>query len=775
MEFSNENYWKKEFGLLPIKLDANKLENKYILMNGGNGDFCFQNSISDLDNLYNFSWSTGTKNFLSVGEEDIYLHNWYYKKYDKIKKSEASNNVKKLYEYILSKSFKTENDVVPFILNIFNQLRNLTIEKENPVNAINLLFRLLVSLENENYENPEPIWSLDEIDLPENFEYFVDEIRNGVTNVKPNLDLILRHSSGPLFQVANQEVYLFDSQTNLFGGTSSKLGLKNVNYSSVHYTPQFLARTIVENCLNSIDLKSKKVIKIFDPCCGSAEFLIESLKQLKTKNFTGKIIIKGYDKSISAIKTAEFILKYENRTQWDNKLEINLKLVNDSLIENWEKDNDIILMNPPFTSWELIKDSKTKEIIESILENLLVKKRPNQSSAFFYKAVNSLNIDGLIGCVLPSSIFTSDSYKKLRNRIEEQIEFKTIAKLGNFVFNDAITDISFFVGHNKINNFNLPTLIWTRNIKGVVQTTLKDFRIYNYNNEVTKSSSDYSIYKPTKFPINQDNWKILSSTQQKFIESVELNLKNKNLITIDKLFTINQGILAGVKNIFKISLSFFDSLNFDEKKYFRPVVTNNSIKNGLIEISQYIWYPYDENGTFIENEEQISNLAFYKEILFPNKEKLINRKGIKNWWDLTRPRNWQYKNNPRIYSTRFGNSSSFSYSNNENYVIEEGNAFIPTSNFKESDFLFFLAIFCSDSFDNLLSVYSRELAGGKWYDLGARQIRNIPVPNILNKEFRNSEIYFQISNLGSEISKGNFYVKSQIDRLLNTFIYPLYD
>ena len=58
-----------------------------------------------------------------------------------------------------------------------------------------------------------------------------------------------------------------------------------------------------------------------------------------------------------------------------------------------------------------------------------------------------------------------------------------------------------------------------------------------------------------------------------------------------------------------------------KKNIFRPVVTNNSIKNGLIEISQYIWYPYDENGTFIENEEQISNLTFYKEILFPNKEK----------------------------------------------------------------------------------------------------------------------------------------------------------
>lgn len=74
---------EKEFGLLPIKLDANKLENKYLLMNGGNGDFVFQNSISDLDNLYNFLVNRN-KNFLSVGEEDIYLHNWYYKKYDKI-------------------------------------------------------------------------------------------------------------------------------------------------------------------------------------------------------------------------------------------------------------------------------------------------------------------------------------------------------------------------------------------------------------------------------------------------------------------------------------------------------------------------------------------------------------------------------------------------------------------------------------------------------------------------------------------------------------------
>ena len=71
-------------------------------------------------------------------------------------------------------------------------------------------------------------------------EYFVDLINQGVRGIKPNLDLILRHTSGSLFQEAHREVIYFNPQRDLFGGVSSKLETRADAYSSIHYTPQYI-------------------------------------------------------------------------------------------------------------------------------------------------------------------------------------------------------------------------------------------------------------------------------------------------------------------------------------------------------------------------------------------------------------------------------------------------------------------------------------------------------------------------------------------------------
>ena len=131
---------------------------------------------------------------------------------------------------------------------------------------------------------------------------------------------------------------------------------------------------------------------------------------------------------------------------------------------------------------------------------------------------------------------------------------------------------------------------------------------------------------------------------------------------------------------------------------------------------------------------------------------------------------WQYKNNPRIYSTRFGNSSSFSYSNNENYVIEEGNAFIPKKEFETSDYYFYLACFSSNIFDRLLSIYSKPIMSG--FDLGKIQIKNIPIPNITNNNLREDGAYLKLVELGRELERGNSFVKPVIDDILKSFFYP---
>lgn len=773
-DFKNIGTWESNFGLLPIKLNPISKVDKFLMLNGGLGDFCLKTSPIDeeINDTFRESWSTNTKNYLFLNDDYIEITNWYDNKIEKISNSKIDFNLNQFYKFLSSKSFKTQNDVIPFILDIFRQLRNITFEKHDSSNAINLLFHLLISLEEDYTSIDYNKWSISTTKFPDRFEYFVELINRGVKNIKPNLDLILRHTAGMLFQEAHREVIYFNPQRDLFGGVSSKLETNLDAYSSIHYTPQYIARSIVENILKSLDLEKKELI-ILDPSCGSSEFLIEVLKQLKNKDYKGKITIKGFDSSESAIRTSHFLLAYENRKQWNNQLNIEVKKVDDSLLIDWGK-NDIILMNPPFISWELLKDKDSRDNVASILQSVMKNKRPNQATAFFYYATQSLSENGVIGCVLPTSIFYSDIYSEMRNLLNKELNFKVLAKLGNYVFEDALTDVSLFIATKGHSSLLLPKLIWTKNEKGIVQDTLREFRKMNANNEQSINSKNFSIYTPTSFPILKESWKVISLLENDFIKELDLYYKAGKLSLVSDILNINQGALLGIKNIFKISKEEYLQLASKDKKLFRPILTNNSIRSGQITIYEYVWFPYDKDGLIFKDEEALGHLDFYNTILLPNKESLSNRSGITNWWSLTRPRNWQFTKEPRLYSNRFGNSNSFGFDIKGECVIEEGNAFIPKKEFLKNDYYFYLACFSSTIFDNLLSIFSKQLAGGKWYDLGQKNIKSIPIPNVHKNNLRENSAYLKLSEMGIELEQGNSFVKPVIDDILKSYFYPNY-
>ena len=759
MDISNNDIWTKQFGVLPIKLNPVLAEERFLMLNGGYSDFCLQ-SFDDSDyELDKIAWSSNVKNFLKIIADDVVIRNWYENKTEIVKKDKVISNFNQFYNHIFNKSYKTESDIVPFIIDIFNQLRNITQESSEPLEALNLLFTLLVSIE-EDYNNIDrKIWGIENIALPYSFDYFVEKIREGVKTAKPNLDLILRHSSGRLFQEANRNVISFNPQRDLFGGVSSKLTSESIAYTSIHYTPQYLARTIVENCLNNLNLSALNEISILDPSCGSSEFIIEILKQLKNRNYTGNINIKGFDNSRNAIETSRFLLNYENRTQWDNILKIDLRVVDDSLTEDWGT-NDVLLMNPPFTSFELIKDKEIKSTIKSTLSDFIKNGRPNLASAFFLKAINSLSENAVFGCILPSSIFTLDIYKTLRNHIFEVSKFKIIGKLGNYIFEDALTDVSIVVGAKSRINVP-PQLIWTKNEKGVAQEALRELRKLKANNENAISNNSYSIYIPDKFPILENSWRIISLSENKFIADLKIYTIARNLLKLQELFTVYQGALLGAKDVFTISKKEYFDYPDDEKIYFRRLLNNSAINKGNINITEYVWYPYNESGLMIQDEFELNRITFARNHLLPNKPKLLQRsESREKWWALTRPRNWQFSTEKRLYSTRFGNSNSFGYDNVGDAVIIEGNAFFPKKEMSEEDLLFYLAVFSSDYFDHLLSVFSKQLAGGKWYDLGNNYIKMIPLPDAHSPNINNSEVYYKLVEIGRELSKGNMFVKT---------------
>lgn len=764
---SNISFWEQNYGLLPLHLN-DAAEQKFLMLNGGYGDFClqtFKNGESDLFNEY--SWSTNTKNYLIIEENNIRIVNWLDSKPELIPKKTVLNNLDKFYKYLLSKSYKTENDVVPFVMDIFKQLRNETNEKQDPKNAISILFQLLISLENEGSDSiPNKFVDFEKAKLPSNFEYYRAKLLSGVKEIKPNLDLILRHTSGSLFQEAHKEVLYFDLQRDLFGGVSSKLITKNDSYSSIHYTPPYLARTIVENSLKEINLTSPS-LRILDPSCGSSEFLIESLKQLKFLKYNGDITIIGFDSSDSAIETSKFLLHYENQTQWNGKIDIQIQLVKDSLTVDWGNMNDLILMNPPFVSWEQLKDKNSRNILKDILGNSFSKGKPNQASAFFYKATKSLNQNGVLGCVLPSSIFTYDSYKIIRNEVRETLDLKLLAKLGNYVFEDALTDVSVFIGKKPQSN-TYPRVIWTKNEKGVVPEALRELRKLQINNESAKIVGDYNIYTPSSFDRSNDNWNITSYSDNIFLQGLKRFTKEGTLTPTLNVFSIKQGALLGLQNVFTITKNSYENLSKKEQKYFRKSITTSSFNSGKIEINEYVWYPYNSKGLIIKSEEELSILEFAQERLFKFKETLEKRKGIKNWWELTRPRNWQFTLEPRLYSARFGGAKSFGFDKLGETVILEGNAFIPKTKFKEDHYYFYLAFFSSETYNKLLSIYSKPLLAG--YDLGRIQIKDIPIPDV-RKIDDNSSNYQTLVHLGKELEKG----KSSAVYLINEevqFFYP---
>ena len=768
--------WKQNFGLLPIHLKPANNDSGFVMLNGGYGDFCLQTKKdqSDINDYYSKSWSSNTKNFVVLDDEKIKIFNWSKNKPEEVSKDEVAANFDKFYNYLLSKSYKSERDVIPFIIDIFRQFRNITLEKTNPVDALNLLFVLLTSLEDDYHAFDKNKWNVNEINIPNGFDYFTEKIQTGINNIKPELELIIRHSAGVLFQEAQKEVLFFNPQRDLFGGISSKIETTNKLYSSIHYTPPYLARTIVENAIRQLDLKTKKKLKIFDPACGSSEFLIEALKQLKELNYNGNIEVKGWDSSETAVNTSNFLLKYEQRTVWNKKLDFEINVVADSLTENWDNDYDLILMNPPFVSWELLNDKNSRDAVKGTLGSTFSGK-PNQASAFFYKSIQHLNKDGIIGCVIPSSLLTLDAYKKLRNDVYDLITINLIGKLGNFVFEDALTDVSLIIGHKPKTN-HIPIILWTNNEKGVAQNALRDLRKMNYSNKFTVDEKDYSIFQPITFPLIQENWKPISLNENELLKTISRFVIEKKLVKVKDVFNVQQGINSGNNNLFKIQKSEFLELPVNEQKFFRPVIDNKAIKNGQLFIVNYVWYPYDHNGILIKTEKEFKQKApsFFSK-LKPFKDQLSTRgrKDDSNWWYLSEHRTWLLRNESRLVSTRFGNSDSFAFDNTGQFIVENGNAWLPKKEFEDLNyFYFYLSVFTSPFFDKLLSIYSKQLSGGNWYDLGRKYSQEIPIPNVHSVEVRSSNGYNKLVEMGKELSLGNSYIKTVSDEILTKYFYP---
>ena len=734
LAIDNLDTWRTQLGLMPVPLFGQHNERRHVLLNGGKGNFCLDltGDTHDQGAERDRAWSADVGHYVKVDRDVVRVWRWDQSSAETYKHALVTDNIVKFQTYLEERQPSKTGSVVSHFIWIYRQVRTMLGAHITGPEALQAFLYLLASVD-EGQDSA--VTKIDWSKLPRAQELAdslssmqCDGLREDMVRVRPGdqlkpiIPLVLRHASGRLFQEAHYLVEL-DPQLSFFGASEAKK-VGHDSASGAFFTPSPLVRTVVEEALKAqppIDAD----ITILDPACGSAEFLRETLRQLQMRGHTHRIKLVGWDISPAALAMAQFVLDWE-RSQSDLDVEVVLEQQDALSLDHWNTGARLILMNPPFISWQGMGDEQKQRLTERL--GALASKRPDYASAFFYNAVNALPHGGVIGAVLPASLLDGESYVELRKAIATQIKPHLIARLGSHtVFADAIVDAGLYVGvHGQLDR--PPLAVWSnhkadsssralRRLRSITPRTVKGY---------VADNGDFSVYAAEHLGQDGGSWAPRSYTAYRLLQEIH------GLPPAKTLFDVSQGTITGLNSVYLVSREYVQALPKGERKYFRPAVVNNSIVDGVLNDATYVFYPHGK-GLEIDSEETLLKKVkvFAEDRLLPNKAALRKRSSIKpeHWWILTRPRQRIDAIGPKIISTYFGGAGSFAWDPDGRYIPIQGYAWSPKTDDIAGCEEAYLALLNHPLTDILLSGISNNLSGGQW-NLSERYVNHLPLPKL---------------------------------------------
>lgn len=734
LAIDNLDTWRTQLGLMPVPLFGHQNERRHVLLNGGKGNFCLDLAADEQDEgaERNRAWSVDVGHYVKVDRDVVRVWRWDQTTPETYPHGLVADNIVKFQAYLEERQPSKTSSVVGHFISIYRQVRTMLGERVTGPDALQAFLYLLASADDGEKGS---VAHIDWTKLPRAQELAqsltglqLDGIREDMVRVRPGdrlkpiIPLVLRHASGRLFQEAHYLVEL-DPQLEFFGASEAKkIGRDSV--SGAFFTPSPLVRTVVEEALKAQPLTAAD-ITVLDPACGSAEFLREALRQLQMRGHTHRVKLVGWDISPAALAMARFVLDWE-RSQSDLDVEVVLEQCDALALDTWDTGARLILMNPPFISWQGMGDEQKQRLTECL--GTLASKRPDYASAFFFNAVNALPEGGVVGAVLPASLLDGESYVGLRNSIAADVKPHLIARLGSHtVFADAIVDAGLYVGvRGQLDR--PPLAVWSnhkadssaralRRLRSITPQTVKGYVIDN---------GDFSVYAADHLGRDGNSWAPRSYSAYQLLQTVS------NLPQAESLFDVSQGTITGLNTVFLVSREYVEALPKGERKYFRPAVVNNSIIKGMLNDTTYVFYPHgkgleiDSEGTLVKKLK-----IFAADRLLPNKVALRKRSRIKpdQWWVLSLPRQKLDAVGPKILSTYFGGAGSFAWDPDGRYIPIQGYGWAPKTDDIAGCEVAYLALLNHPLTDTLLSGVSNNLSGGQW-NLSERYVNRLPLPKL---------------------------------------------
>ena len=779
--------WAQQFGLALAPLfgieEVVKNASHAVLLDGGYGSFAMSETDEELwrhEMTASWAWSSNLPHHVTVTSDLVAVTRCDRSDPDLFDRDSVEKQFDSFYNFLSSDRARPNQRVVDSMLSVFRRVRSLVAESKLPDEFSTDIFLAFLAemIERDHHEaNSEErrgfLKTQDSTELlrrlPESgVESLMDELRlpSSLRPFRLFPSLAVRHAGSEIFQEAHFELLRVPS-LDMFDYVGPAEA-NPVTRGGAHFTPAALARCIVEQTLLQIeDLRSRRILTVLDPACGSGSFLHEALRALVRDGFSGRVVLVGRDISVSAISMAEFVVRHAAA---DCSPEVDVVVdikVADSLAEPLPRAN-IILTNPPFISWPMLSDLQRLQM-RKIVGNL--HGRSDISMAFVTRSIDALWEGGALGVLLPRSLLTLDAATGWRHDLMERGELRLLASLGDYgLFAHALVQVAAAILFKPIDprsRRDVTTAVVTNNSAEATGNALRNLRRSVQTTLETSEDRAWHIFDvSTKALQSRPTWRLTTPK----VESAVARLLERGAVPLAELFEVRQGIRTGYNPAFLLRQSDYQDLPKKEKEFFKPAVVKQSIQDGRLRLLSWVFYPYTVEGpAFATEDELLASVPIYAQrFLAPSRGILAGRKTYARsrntgWWGLTERRStWAFDSRPRLVSKYFGGTGGFAIDPAPRYLVVQGYAwflkFSPLINDIEDEesmlaledlLCAYLSILNSRRFSKVLELFSPQVAGGQ-FNLSPKYVNHVPIFDLALLADDRMDLVYRLVELGDD-------------------------
>jgi adenine-specific DNA-methyltransferase len=769
-QFRTPEAWRGALGLVPIPLRDTDNAQRFALFNGSVGNFCldFVGGLKSDDRCI-AAWSADVGHYLTIDHDRVVLNRWDRRGAEEyFSLNSVLGRLHDFHRFLENDSPGRAQSVVAHVLQVFRQIRSIVKDDQNGARSLKVFIALLALTASENDRGSGAVEKLGlteetvaaSLELTDAMWASLQRDLFGLGKfeaTRPDISLMLRHASGTVFQEAHRAALLATSLWIPGLEQPASMDAKSKpEETGIFFTPPAIARTLAEEATLLLDNFLAPRIRIFDPACGSGELLKECLRHLNQKGFGGIVEVIGWDKSEASIDMARFVLTWEKRTWRPGQVTLDLRTTDSLTADPWPNPVDLVIMNPPFLSRQLMSNDQ-KEATIRVLEGRHIN-RPNLAMVFALRALEAVGDGGVLAMIAPNSLLESSSGRPIREELASRLTPLLLARLGNQnIFADALVDAGLYIGKRTPSNGSKTAVVWSDAQPTSLSQALRALRRWRGSESEPTLGAGFSVYLRDDLARSGAPWVARDFRAWQFFKAFS---GNRNTIPAKKLFRIKQGVRMG-SDLFIVSQSYHNKLLEGEKRFFRPAVMNPSFQDGTLLRKYFIFYPKTVGLPDILDDHDLETYlpTYFRDVLAPNKEKLGARRSLHeghHWWELSEHRGWLEERKPRLISKYFGSDRSFAYDETGDFVVVVGNGWvledraIGESNLTDSEIYLGMLAFLNSTVFSYLAMYSSVQISGGQFDLSNRYVENLPIPN----PSKNMEAFRNLVDAGTRILRG---------------------